>query len=251
MTLLFLAASLADRGLDLPDRLPAEDLRDSGSHMPLTPEDLQRSPRARWPTTTSTRRRSGKARATTTCSQNIDALLQHIEAPPPFDDAGLRLRARARPGDVHRARATARPDWKASPRLAAMARAHSGCEVLEQSFLAAGPAGRSASTACSPMRRCSTCPAQELPRVLRELHADAEAAAACCSARTRAATARRAGTASATARSTTGDLARPHDRRRLRRADSLLSSGRAAARAAAVAGERVAQDIALKESADE
>ena len=79
----------------------------------------------------------------------------------------------------------------------AMARAHSGCEVWQQDFLALD-LPPSASTAYSPMPRCSTCRhascrgccASCMPR---------SSPAACCSVRTRAATTRKAGTGAATA----------------------------------------------------
>lgn len=67
-------------------------------------------------------------------SQNINALLQYIEAPPPFEllDFGcgpgrdlMTLKALG-----HRA-----IGLEGSARLAAMARAQSGCTVLEQNFL--------------------------------------------------------------------------------------------------------------------
>ena len=74
--------------------------------------------------------------------QNIDALLQAITSPPPFEllDFGCG------PGrDLVALRALGHrvTGLEGSPRLAAMARAHSGCEVLEQDFLALDlPAGR-------------------------------------------------------------------------------------------------------------
>lgn len=67
-------------------------------------------------------------------SQNIEALLGSIASPPPFDlldfgcGPGRDLRTFTDLG--HRA-----IGLEGSPKLAAMARAHSGCEVLEQNFL--------------------------------------------------------------------------------------------------------------------
>src|SRR6185295_15946516 len=67
-------------------------------------------------------------------SQNIGALLQHIEAVPPLElldfgcGPGRDLSAFTALG--HRA-----TGLEGSPALAAMARRHSGCEVLEQNFL--------------------------------------------------------------------------------------------------------------------
>ena len=68
-------------------------------------------------------------------SQNIDSLLRHIEATPPFTlldfgcGPGRDLVAFTKLG--HHA-----VGLEGSAELAAMARAHSGCEVLEQNFLA-------------------------------------------------------------------------------------------------------------------
>ena len=67
-------------------------------------------------------------------SQNIAALLKHIRTPPPFDlldvgcGPGRDLRTFKSLG--HRA-----VGLEGAPSAAALARAHSGCEVLEQNFL--------------------------------------------------------------------------------------------------------------------
>jgi SAM-dependent methyltransferase len=102
-------------------------------------------------------------------SQNIDALLRHIEATPPFEllDFGCG------PGrdlmtftalDHHAI------GLEGSHELAAMARRHSGCEVLEQSFLELSlpPAHFDGVFANAALFHV---PGQELPRVLRELQA--------------------------------------------------------------------------------
>ena len=137
--------------------------------MPLTPEQLRdavartlahydRSAQAFWEGTRDH-----------DVSQNIDALLQHIEAAPPFElldfgcGPGRDLKAFAALG--HHA-----TGLEGSRELAAMARRHSGCEVIEQSFLElALPAecfdGVFANAALFHV------PSQELPRVLRDLHA--------------------------------------------------------------------------------
>ena len=101
-------------------------------------------------------------------SQNIAAFLHHIEAPPPFElldfgcGPGRDLATFTALG--HRA-----SGLEGSARLAAMARAHSGCEVLEQNFL----------DLQLPERRFDGVfanavlfhvPGQELPRVLAQLH---------------------------------------------------------------------------------
>lgn len=101
-------------------------------------------------------------------SRNIDALLAHITASPPFDllDFGCG------PGrDLHtfKARGHRAVGLEGSPQLAAMARAHSGCEVLEQSFLALDlPAGRYDGVFANAV--LFHVPGQELPRVLQHLH---------------------------------------------------------------------------------
>jgi SAM-dependent methyltransferase len=102
-------------------------------------------------------------------SQNIAALLRHVEGAPPFTvldlgcGPGRDLAALTALG--HRA-----VGLEGSPQLAAMARAHSGCEVWEQNLLALElPAqcfdGVFANAVLFHV------PGQELPRVLRALHA--------------------------------------------------------------------------------
>ncbi|HEY6355249.1 MAG TPA: class I SAM-dependent methyltransferase [Burkholderiaceae bacterium] len=101
-------------------------------------------------------------------SQNIDALLRHIEATPPFElldfgcGPGRDLTTFTALG--HRA-----IGLEGSHELAAMARRHSGCEVLEQSFLELSlPAARFDGVFANAA--LFHVPGQELPRVLRELH---------------------------------------------------------------------------------
>lgn len=101
--------------------------------------------------------------------QNIEALLRHIRAAPPFAildlgcGPGRDLRTFAQRG--HRA-----IGLEGAPAPAAMARAHSGCEVWEQDFVGmdlpeAGFDGVFANASLFHV------PRQELPRVLRQLHA--------------------------------------------------------------------------------
>lgn len=102
-------------------------------------------------------------------SQNIAALLRHIEASPPLRildfgcGPGRDLLAFQQLGHQP-------TGLEGSPALAAMAREATGCDVLEQNFLAlqlpvAQFDGVYANASLFHV------PAQELPRVLRELHA--------------------------------------------------------------------------------
>jgi SAM-dependent methyltransferase len=102
-------------------------------------------------------------------SQNIGALLQHIEGTPPFTildfgcGPGRDLKAIAAVGHVA-------VGLDGSARFAGMARAYSGCEVLQQDFLKLKlPAGRFDGVFANAA--LFHVPGQELPRVLRELHA--------------------------------------------------------------------------------
>ena len=101
-------------------------------------------------------------------SQNINALLQYIEASPPFEllDFGC---GPGRDLAAFKALGHHAIGLEGSAQLAAMARAYSGCTVLEQNFLdLALPAsqfdGVFANAALFHV------PSQELPRVLLELH---------------------------------------------------------------------------------
>jgi SAM-dependent methyltransferase len=102
-------------------------------------------------------------------SQNIEAVLQHIEGTPPFAildfgcGPGRDLKVFARLGHLV-------VGLEGAARLAVMARAHSGGEVWQQDFLKLDlPAkhfdGVFANAALFHV------PSQELPRVLLELHA--------------------------------------------------------------------------------
>ena len=102
-------------------------------------------------------------------SQNIGALLRHIEGEPPFTildfgcGPGRDLKAIADLGHVA-------VGLDGAARFAEMARAHSGCEVLQQDFLKLNlPAGRFDGVFANAA--LFHVPGQELPRVLRELRA--------------------------------------------------------------------------------
>ncbi len=101
--------------------------------------------------------------------QNIDALLRHIAVEPPFTildlgcGPGRDLAAFTRLGHVV-------IGLEGSSRLAAMARAHSGCEVWEQDLLALDlPPDRFDGVFANAV--LFHVPGQELPRVLQELRA--------------------------------------------------------------------------------
>ena len=135
-------------------------------------------------------------------SQNIDALLRHIEGAPPFAilDFGcgpgrdLRGLHATRPrGDRPRGRRDASPRWRAST---------SGCEVWQQDFLALDlPAARFDGIFANAS--LFHVPSAELPRVLRELHAALKPARRALQLESARRRTRRAGTAGATARTTT------------------------------------------------
>ena len=100
--------------------------------------------------------------------QNIDALLRHIDAPPPLSildfgcGPGRDLATFTRLG--HRA-----IGLEGAAPFAAMARADTGCEVWEQDFLKLDlPAARFDGVFANAA--LFHVPKQELPRVLRELH---------------------------------------------------------------------------------
>jgi SAM-dependent methyltransferase len=101
--------------------------------------------------------------------QNIAALLRYIEAVAPFTildfgcGPGRDLKAFTGLGHIA-------VGLEGSARFAAMARAHSGCEVWEQDFLRLDlPAARFDGVFANAA--LFHVPGRELPRVLRELHA--------------------------------------------------------------------------------
>ena len=101
-------------------------------------------------------------------SQNITALLRFIAAAPPFTildfgcGPGRDLKVFASLGHVA-------IGLEGAARFAAMARAHSGCEVWQQDFLALDlPAAKFDGIFANAS--LFHVPSQELPRVLRQLH---------------------------------------------------------------------------------
>ena len=102
-------------------------------------------------------------------SQNMAALLRHIEGEPPFTildfGCGPGRDLKAFTGQGHIA-----VGLEGSARFAAMARDYSGCEVLEQDFLALDlPPSRFDGVFANAS--LFHVPGRELPRVLGELHA--------------------------------------------------------------------------------
>ena len=102
-------------------------------------------------------------------SQNIEALLQALVGTPPFRilDFGC---GPGRDLAAFRALGHAPTGLEGSPRLAALARSHGGCDVWEQDFLALSlPAA--AFDGIFANASLFHVPARELPRVLGELRA--------------------------------------------------------------------------------
>lgn len=102
-------------------------------------------------------------------SQNVAALLRHIEGTPPFTlldlgcGPGRDLKTFTELG--HTA-----VGLDGEPQFVAMARQHSGCDVWEQNLLALDlPAGRFDGVFANAV--LFHVPSAELPRILRELHA--------------------------------------------------------------------------------
>lgn len=137
--------------------------------MHLTPEDLQRISELTLAHYDQSARDFWEGTRDHDVSQNIAALLEHIEAAPPFEvlDFGC---GPGRDLRTFKALGHHATGLEGSTQLAAMAREISGCTVLEQNFLElALPVnqfdGIFANAAMFHV------PSQELPRVLRELHA--------------------------------------------------------------------------------
>jgi SAM-dependent methyltransferase len=102
-------------------------------------------------------------------SQNIAELLRHIEGAPPFRILDLGC-GPGRDLQAFKALGHAPVGLEGLPEFAAMARAAGGCEVLEQDFLRL-ELPRAAFDGVFANAALFHVPAQELPRVLRELRA--------------------------------------------------------------------------------
>jgi SAM-dependent methyltransferase len=102
-------------------------------------------------------------------SQNIAALLQYVGAEPPFEllDFGC---GPGRDLKTFKALGHRAIGLEGSPQLAALARTYSGCAVLEQNFLELDlPSNRFDGVFANAT--LFHVPSQELPRVLKDLHA--------------------------------------------------------------------------------
>ena len=99
--------------------------------------------------------------------QNIEALLRHVESPPPFAILDLGC-GPGRDLAAFRALGHEPVGVEGAPAFVAMARAHSGCEVWQQDFLALDlPAERFEGVFANAS--LFHVPAAELPRVLGDL----------------------------------------------------------------------------------
>ena len=137
--------------------------------MPLTPEDLQRVASRTLSHYDKQAQSYWEGTRDHDVSQNVDALLQSIEVPPPFEllDLGCGPGRDLKTFTALGHRATG---LEGSARLAALARTNSGREVLEQNLLTL-KLRSSHFDGVFANAVLFHVPTQELPRILRELHA--------------------------------------------------------------------------------
>ena len=137
--------------------------------MPLSPEDLERIAAVTLEHYDQSAQAFWEGTRDHDVSQNIAALLRHIEAQPPYAildfgcGPGRDLKAFSRLGH-------AATGLEGSERFAEMARAYSGCEVLRQDFLKLDLPPRRFDGVFANASLFHV-PTQELARVLAELHA--------------------------------------------------------------------------------
>jgi len=137
--------------------------------MLLTPEDLQRVASRTLSHYDQHARSYWEGTRDHDVSENVDALLQSIEVPPPFEllDLGCGPGRDLKTFTALGHRATG---LEGSTQLAALARTNSGCDVLEQNFLTLElPSSYFDGVFANAV--LFHVPTQELPRILRELHA--------------------------------------------------------------------------------
>jgi SAM-dependent methyltransferase len=135
--------------------------------MPLTPEELQRIAAQTLAHYDQQAQAFWEGTRDHDVSQNIAALLKHIETSPPFEllDFGC---GPGRDLKTFTALGHHATGLEGSAQLAAMARAHSGCTVLEQNFLELElPSDHFDGVFANAV--LFHIPSQTLPRVLREL----------------------------------------------------------------------------------
>lgn len=137
--------------------------------MPLTPQDLHRIAALTLAHYDQHAQAFWEGTREHDVSQNTGALLEHIDVLPPFDllDFGC---GPGRDLMLFKALGHRAIGLEGSPQLAAMARANSGCEVLEQDFLELDLPGNHFDGVFANAVLFHV-PSQELPRILSELHA--------------------------------------------------------------------------------
>ena len=137
--------------------------------MKLSPQDLERAARVTLEHYNRHAQDFWEGTRNHDVSQNIATLLQYIEAEPPFRildlgcGPGRDLKSFSELGHVA-------IGLEGAAELAAMARAHSGCEVWQQDFLSLDLPERYFDGVFANAALFHV-PGQELPRVLHELHA--------------------------------------------------------------------------------
>ena len=180
---------------------------------------------------------SSAARSDHDVTQNLAALMRHIDGAAAVDDPRLRLRTGPRPEDDRGAWATSRSDSTAREAFVRRGPARpTGATVLHQNFVDLDLPTGTYDEICANAS-LQHVPRAVLPEVLCKLRDGARCRAACCSRRSRAATTRRDGTARVTASITTltaGDAssARPAS------SSSSTSIARPAVRSTSSAGWR-------------
>ena len=136
--------------------------------MPQTPEDLQHIAARTLAHYNTNAQAFWEGTRDHDVRQNINALLDSIEVAPPFDilDFGC---GPGRDLMAFKALSHRVVGLEGSAQLAALARTHSRCEVLEQNFLALDLA-ESTFDGVFANAVLFHIPSQELPRVLRQMH---------------------------------------------------------------------------------